>query len=801
MRNYTFLLFFIYSISSDAQEITIIDQTTGQPLFNVAVFNEEKTISTLTDFNGKADLSEFSLKERIIFRHVSHLEYATTKQQVMEHDNIVVLEPSENQLEEVVVSVAKFQQSKKDVPQKTLSLSKEDVIFSNPQTSADLLESSGQVYVQKSQLGGGSPMVRGFSTNRLLITVDGVRMNTAIFRSGNVQNVISIDPLAVEQTEVILGPGSVVYGSDAIGGVMNFFTLSPEFSYNKENTKIKGNAYVRHSTANNEKTGHFDVSLGKEKWAFLTSVSYSDFGDLRMGSQGPEEYLRKEYVVQRWGQDITVPNEDPKVQKPTGYDQISLLEKIRFKPDHEWDFTLGLIYSTTSDYPRYDRLYRKRDGEFRSAEWYYGPQRWLQTNLQINKKGKGLWYDEAKMAVAYQFFEESRNDRDYHREIFYEKLEQVGAWSANLDLEKDFSENKLFYGLEYVLNKVNSEGMETNVQTGERFPGASRYPDGGSWQSMAAYGSFQLRLNPELALQTGARYNFIVLDADFDDPLYDFPFSEADLEAGSLTGSAGLNWQQNDILNWKLNFSTAFRSPNIDDVGKIFDSAPGVVVVPNPNLRPEYAYNSELGFELKFDDVLVLDLTGYYTHLQNAMVRRDFEFDGQTMMEYQGEMSRIQAIQNTARAFVYGFEAGASIEFSERLNLTSQISITEGKEEQSDGTEAALRHAAPVFGDLHLVWENQMLKFDIYADYNGEFSYDELAPTERDKTYLYAIDKDGNPYSPEWYTLNFTTQYKVTQNWMATASIENITDQRYRTYSSGITAAGRNLVLALRYSF
>src|SRR5699024_7134498 len=110
-------------------------------------------------------------------------------------------------------------------------LSQKDVLFTSPQTSADLLKNSGQIYIQKSQLGGGSPMIRGFATNRLLITVDGVRINTAIFRGGNVQNVISIDPLAVENTEIIMGPGSVIYGSDAVGGVMNFYTLEPHFSH------------------------------------------------------------------------------------------------------------------------------------------------------------------------------------------------------------------------------------------------------------------------------------------------------------------------------------------------------------------------------------------------------------------------------------------------------------------------------------------------------------------------------------------------------------------------------------------
>ena len=165
------------------------------------------------------------------------------------------------------------------------------MLFTNPQTAADLLQSSGQVYVQKSQLGGGSPIIRGFSTNRLLIAVDGVRFNTAIFRGGNVQNIISIDPFAVARTEVILGPGSVVYGSDAVGGVMNFYTKKPKFSF-KEGYSFSGNSTVRYATANKEKTGHFDFNIGAKKWAFLTSVTYSDFDNLRMGSHGPDDYLR-----------------------------------------------------------------------------------------------------------------------------------------------------------------------------------------------------------------------------------------------------------------------------------------------------------------------------------------------------------------------------------------------------------------------------------------------------------------------------------------------------------------------------
>ena len=140
------------------------------------------------------------------------------------------------------------------------------------------------------------------------------------------------------------------------------------------------------------------------------------------------------------------------------------------------------------------------------------------------------------------------------------------------------------------------------------------------------------------------------------------------------------------------------------------------------------------------------------------------------------------------------------VDFSVALRLKSQFSYTHG-EENEGGEYVPLRHAAPMFGNTHLVWSKRRFKFDLFAEYNGQFDFDDLAPGEQDKSYLYALDKNGNPYAPEWYTLNLTGQYELNANWLATVSLENITDQRYRTYSSGITSAGRNLIIALSYTF
>ena len=672
MRIFALYFFLCCPQFLSAQTIRILDAESAEPVTHVAIFNKDMSKNALSTAGGQADLSEFSENEIIFFRHVAHRDFHSTKKQILQRGREVLLEPNENELNEVVISVSRFAQQKKELAQKVLVFDKRDILAASPQTSADLLQKTGQVFVQKSQLGGGSPMIRGFATNRLLITVDGVRMNSAIFRGGNLQNVISIDPLAVGDVEVLFGPGSVIYGSDAIGGVMNFYTLSPKFS-SEENGSWSGNAYSRYATANEEKTAHIDLNYGREKWAFLSSFSFSDFGNLKMGSYGPDEYLRQEYVVQHNGEDMIVENPDPEVQVPTGYKQYNFLQKVRFQPSPDWDLNLGVIFSTTSDFPRYDRLYRKKNGQLRAAEWYYGPQEWLQANFRIDKAGNGSLYDDARFIAAYQNFKESRNDRDFGADVLFEKDEEVDAWSANLDFEKGFFGSTLFYGFEYVLNNVSSTGIETNVVSGEVSSGTSRYPDNSSWQSMAAYASWQWELRPDLNLQTGARYNHILLDARFDPDIYDFPFEGANLNTGALTGSAGLNWQQNDIFGWRLNLSTAFRAPNIDDSGKIFDSEPGAVVVPNSDLKPETAYNAEVGGRIEVGR-LQLDLAAYYTYLDDALVRRDFSLHGQTTIDYQGEPSRVQAIQNAAFAEVHGLEAGLKMALSEQLvfQITSE---------------------------------------------------------------------------------------------------------------------------------
>jgi hemoglobin/transferrin/lactoferrin receptor protein len=599
---------------------------------------------------------------------------------------------------------------------------------------------------------------------------------------------------------VILGPGTVIYGSDAIGGVMNFYTFEPEYA--KEHPFYSGNALSRWSSANNEKTIHFDLNVGTSKWAFVTSATFSDFEDLKMGKHGPRAYIRPDFVQTIDNMDEIITNQNPNKQVASGYSQVNLLQKIAFKPNDYWNFIYAFHYSSTSDFNRYDQLLRRRNDQLRFAEWYYGPQDWTMHHLKISHSKPNKWFDKAQFNASYQLFEESRHNRNLNATIRNSNIENVGAFATNFDFIKKLNQRqKLSYGIEYILNEINSFGFQKNILTDEKEATPSRYPDGSSWQSLATYVQYENKLTDKFTFQSGLRFNQIWLDATFDKTFVDYPFDKTEINTSALTGSVGFTYLATDKTALFFNTSTAFRSPNIDDIGKTYESTPGNVVVPNPDLEYEYAYNFEVGIQQKIGKSITLDVTGFYTIVEDALVRRPFTFNGESTIIFQGEDSNVQAIQNAAKANVYGLQAGLNIELSPILNWKTNANWTKGEEELDNGDKAPLRHAAPFFVDSRLLLKTRKWITDLSVIYNSKIKASNLAPSEVEKEYLYATDENGRPYVPSWYTLNLKAIYKLDKNWSFSGGLENITDQRYRPYSSGITAAGRNLILAIRTSF
>ena len=781
------------------QTATILSKEGKIPLESVLLHSENPNIQGITNKNGQVDLSPFMSAEKIDIRSLGYKAIIESYSSMKEKGFIIYLEEAGITLDEMVISATRWQESSKGIPSKIRTISKSDMQLLQPQTAADLLGISGEVSIQKSQQGGGSPMIRGFATNRLLYVIDGVRMNTAIFRAGNIQNVISLDPFTIEKAEVIFGPGSVMYGSDAIGGVMNFQTTTPKLAIDK---KWVAHSAVnsRYSSANREKTMHGTLHLGSPKFASVTSYSFNRFGDLKMGKYGPDSYLRPFYVDQVENMDKIIQNANPRIQVPSGYDQQNVMQKFLYKPSERWEIQYGFHRSATTSYPRYDRLIEVNTDRMPvSAVWNYGPQIWQMNHFSVQHFGDNLLYDALTFRMAHQYFEESRIDRNFSGSNRYRlrtQVEKVNALSINIDLKKTLKKGILYYGLESVGNKVSSQATAKNIQTEAPILVADRYPQA-RWNSYAIFGNYQYPISKKYTAQLGIRYNLFNMDADFSRNLAFFPFAfkTTNIQNGAFSGNAGLVISPDDKTKISLNAATGFRAPNVDDMGKLFDFVSGEVVVPNIDLTAEIAYNGEINLSKLIGNSLKIDLTGYYTYLQNAMVRRATKVEEKDNNLYNGKMSKAYSIQNAAFAEIYGFHAGFELDLPLGFYLSSRYNVQIGKEELNNGATTNSRHAAPAFGLSTLGYKKGKIHLQFYAAYSASVSYENLNEEERQKPAIYARDKNGKPYSPSWYTLNMKGMFTVFKSSTLNIGLENLTNQSYRTYSSGIVAPGFNAII------
>lgn len=782
-----------------AQEIKLISNKSGDPVDHVLTTNQKQNITSVSNEQGILDIASFNTSDTLFFHHASFTDLSISYQQAI-RQGVVGLSPKEIRLNEVIISATKWEENIDEIPNRIEKINSKAIAFANPQTSADLLKNTSGVYIQKSQMGGGSPMIRGFAANSILLMFDGIKMNNSIYRSGNLQNIITVDPFLLEDSEVIFGPGSIVYGSDAMGGVIDFHSkrinLNTDRSFN-----VSGQAIARYTSANNEKTGHFDFTLTKAKWGSFTSFSYTDFGDQIMGNIGPSEYERSFYVERVDGTDRMILNKNPNKQVSSGYSQSNFMQKLRYQANENLSMEYLFYYTKSSDIPRYDRLIQMSDANLKYAEWYYGPQNWMVNSLKIHsEKATKLW-DAYKLQFTAQQYEESRHNRRFNNDNLKSRIENLNIFSINADFNKKLSPDFFyFFGFEASNDNLKSTAYSKDITSGLQNPLSTRYPDGdNSYQTLAAYSAFRYKLNRKIDISGGFRYTYVKLYSSFEDKsFFPFDYETIDLQNDAFTGSLGMVYRSDKNTRINFNLSTGFRAPNIDDIAKVFDSEPGTVVVPNPDLEPEYVYSADLGLnQALLNNKLNIELVVFYSYLDNAMVRRDFSLDGVTTMFYDGEESNIQAIVNAGYAEIYGFTAQVDLKLSEYLIWKNGISSVSGYD--NDGF--AIRHAPPIYGNSSLYFENDKWKLQLNTFFNGEIAFEDLSPTEADKPYLYAIDDNGNPYSPAWFTVDLKTAYNFTETFTILFELENLMDKRYRTYSSGITAPGRSFRLSFNYQF
>ncbi|MGB2273492.1 MAG: TonB-dependent receptor plug domain-containing protein [Flavicella sp.] len=827
LRHLFFIVVFLFFETIISQSIQIVGEDTSLPIQGVSIVNKEHTIFAFSNENGIVDLSSFSNTSLL---YLSHYAYVKTTYDLSKGQKIIRMRKITEALDEVILSVTKNKEQRYRIAEHIEVVNASEMKSLAPQSSADVLSNTPGVSVQKSQFGGGSPVLRGMESNRVLLVVDGVRLNNAIYRKGHLQNGITVSPSILDRVEVLFGPSSVLYGSDALGGVIHYFTKELQTS---SETNINSTFMSRVSSVNNEFTVQGASELQFDTWASYTSIAHSRFGDLMMGKNRKHGFSDwgkiYEYSNNTSGTAIgqSVQNSNVSLQKQTGYSQFDLLQKFLVPFSETSKLTFNLQYSKSTDIPRFDKLTeRTSEGNLKFAEWHYGPQKRFLFSTQFKFKNTFEWMEKGVLTAAFQAVEESREQRKFSAiDRRSTRIENVDVLSINGDfsvpLTDDLKRN-LLYGFELVHNKVRSEATgilyEVDLESSQleeiasNYPVQSRYPDAGSsYATQALYTEYRQDLNSRYTLSTGLRYTHTELKASWlDTSFIELPEPNISLNNSSLTGSIANVYKPSK--NFKVNtiLSSGFRSPNIDDIGKVREKE-GAVTVPNIHLKPEFIYNSELGFEYFFKEKRwKTELNMYYTRLQNYIIRAPFDLETQTegdsTIEYEGEIVDVLSNVNRGTAIVTGGSFAFKGMLPRNILLKGSCTYTFGK---TLDTQEYLSSIPPFFGNLAISHSFKSIDFGVdyvfsaskkASMYNLSEGIDNI-----EQTPLINPDATEEIYrylgTPSWNIVNLYVEYPFSETLKLYFKTSNIFDRHYKEFASAISAPGRNFSLSLHCDF
>ena len=672
-----------------------------------------------------------------------------------------------------------------------------------PQNAAELLWSTGSVLVQQSQQGGGSPILRGFEANRVLLVVDGVRMNNAIYRSGHLHNAITVDPQILQRTDVLLGPNGILFGSDALGGVIHYHSRSPRI----HSERFRMHASTTFRSPNQSSTWHVDMDVSGQRWGSLTSATYSRYGDLKMGSwraHGNANWGLDSVWVERVDHvDQISLNPDPTIQKRSGYDQLDLLQKFRLEVGGGMlDFNFQ--HSTSTDVPRYDVSNDWQNGQPKWAEWNYGPQRRSLGSAEFNRQLKVL---EAQwnVLVSYQQIEESRITRRFASDWRSTRTEKVDVWGWQTNIRKRwYNGMHLTGGLSATYNDVVSTAADQHLISLEERSILTRYPSGGS--TMSTHGIFMVAQAAwkQHQLSAGLRYSLSHVAASFlPNSSYTLPFESLKLRNGAVTGGISGHWKSTGDWSAHTALTTGFRHPNIDDIGKVREKG-GFVVVPNDSIRPEYltSFEQSVSWDFQRKGILRVTCSGFASFLDDAIVPENVLLAGSPFLVVDGDSAMVQTNVNADEAWVTGARLEATVQLTPMIGLQAAVNWTNGALlNTTSGEEATpgfipMAHIPPVFGRIAFDFEKKWLTTKCYVLFSGKKRAEDFGPYSTDN--LEYMLPEG---SPAWWTLNLEIQLNLWEQVKWRVGAHNLFDMHYRVFASGISAPGRGIYTSLHATF
>lgn len=682
-------------------------------------------------------------------------------------------------LDTVVVTATSLEEKNFYVPYVTDSLSGETInVQKSYRTLPEALRETPGVHVQKTGHGQGSPFIRGFTGFRTLLLIDGIRLNNAVFRDGPNQYWNTIDPLTVERLEVVKGPSSVLYGSDAIGGTVQVVSRARHpLAGDEGDLRLGSGAFYRFASAERSHTARGEVNLatGPEsgRFGFLGGVSSRDFGELSGGRHTG-----------------TIPN--------TEYDELDGDGKALWMPNDELELVIAFQRVTQEDVPRthstiFSKSYRgttigsdlRRDLDQRRNLAYF-QSHWTPKSVD--------WLSRVSFSTSYHLQEETELRIRSNLRKRKQGLEDhtYGTW---VQLESPSPVGTLTYGVEYYHDEVDSFFREFNADGSLRTL-RSRGPvaDDSSYDLFGVYVQDSFQPLEKLEVILGGRFNYAHAEADNVDP---DPTSGPVLgtineDYDAAVGSVRLLYEATEALNLFGGVSQGFRAPNLSDLTRFDVARSGEVETPSPDLEPEDYVSFEVGTKWFLEDLGVQGYTSYYYMIVDGMIVR---FPTGNVIDGDPEVTK----DNVGDGFVHGVELSLSYSFLEDYTLFGHFSWLEGENDTIVGgveSSVVFSRMSPAVGTLGLHWDSPARKYYIETSVTIADNQDRLSP--RDEADTQRIPLEGTP----GYTV-FTLRAgaRIMDGLRAFGAIENITDNDYRVHGSGQNEAGTNLILGAEWRF
>jgi outer membrane receptor protein involved in Fe transport len=655
---------------------------------------------------------------------------------------------AQERLDEILVTATRRTVSVAEIPSGLTLV--EGAAARDQKLVTDALDIEVGVYLQQTTPGQGAPIIRGLKGSSILHLVDGMRLNNAIFRSAPTQYIALVPTAAVERIEVLRGTPASLYGSDAVGGVVQLVTRVPRFE--SVRPEYRGELYAAYDTAELGRMLSATIDAGNSRIATSFSGEFLDTGDRRTGG----------------GDRIG----------PSGYESRAARWVLAGRPDDDRSWLFDVHYLEQPETPRVDELVPGfGQAEPSSSEFSFRPNRRVFVHGRYGREAGAFGLDWS-VDLAWQRIDDDRVSRDFEATDRRLESNRSDLYGFIVSGSRVTDSGSWVAGIETYLDEVSSARSEENILDGETTELAPRFPDGSRIERVDVFGNTEQYVSARNILSGGLRASHENVS---------LPETSVSIAASvsvtDLSGDVGWIFNANDSWQIVANAGFGFRAPNVFDLGTLGNRPGNRFNIPNPDLDSERVVQFDAGVRFTGDRghfELMLYTLDYADRITSVLT-------GDVTPEGRDVVRSVNAADSTVR----GFESGTSFDLNDTMSLEAVLNYTWSEERVTGSPAEPGDRIPPLSGRLNVSYDaGGDFRLDAWLRFAG--GQDRLS--SRDVRDI-RIDPNG---TGGWGIVGARGSWDVTGGWQFTLGIENGFDKHYRVHGSGLDAPGRNFMVSVR---